>query len=273
MVDLVSLPEDILTQIYILAGQQTRALLRLSRVNRGFREIWLKDSYHIIASVIRQKAPGHEDVMDLASLESRLPKRITGFHSFDPSEPHPPLRSCLPSLCRNITLATKVCSQFLKWNENMGRNGYPVVRPMPSVYYLIRQMAMAYHLPQLRPSLGEKLRTFAESDEALSQYCGLSVFIGSRNMPSILSRALGVKESFIYTEVDSGESYRPMREEWLFADQLGWKLRLDRDDGIQEDLFSNYYPDGGRKDAPPAGVELDDGFGQPLVKRNLKMKR
>lgn len=85
MVGLLSLPEGLLTVIYVLAGQQTRALVRLSRVNRRLRSIWLNDADHIIHSAFRIEAPDHEDAIQLILMETRLPKPITGFHHCNPS--------------------------------------------------------------------------------------------------------------------------------------------------------------------------------------------
>lgn len=105
MVGLLSLPEEILTGVYILAGQQTEALVQLSCVNRRLRDVWLKDSDHIIKSAIRLLAPDHEEAIETTLLENRLPKHITGFHFFDSSKPYPPLRLHLSNLWRNILRA------------------------------------------------------------------------------------------------------------------------------------------------------------------------
>lgn len=107
MTGLLSLPEEILTEIHILSGQQIESLAHLSC--RRLRDIWLEDSDHIIASAVRLLAPNHEDAIALTLLETRLPKRITGFRSFEPSGPCLPLRSCLPGLRRNLTLGIQVC--------------------------------------------------------------------------------------------------------------------------------------------------------------------
>lgn len=61
MAQLLSLPEEIIIQIYIFAGEHTRALLRLSVVNRRLRALWLQDSDYIIAQSLELKAPGHQD--------------------------------------------------------------------------------------------------------------------------------------------------------------------------------------------------------------------
>ena len=63
MTGLLSLPDQLLTEIHIFAGQQTRALVRLSAVNRRLRAIWLQDLDHIIAQVVQRKAPNHQDAI------------------------------------------------------------------------------------------------------------------------------------------------------------------------------------------------------------------
>ena len=60
---LLSLPEEIATQIYVFAGENTRALVRLSALNRRSRALWLQDSDYIIAQSIELKAPGHQDAI------------------------------------------------------------------------------------------------------------------------------------------------------------------------------------------------------------------
>lgn len=110
MTGLLSLPNELLTEIYIFAGQQTRALVRLSAVNRRLRAIWIRESDIIIASAIQLKAPNHSDATSLTLLEARCPVPVTGFLTLDESYQGPPLRLCLPQLMRNIGLASAICS-------------------------------------------------------------------------------------------------------------------------------------------------------------------
>ena len=113
MASLLSLPDELLTEIYILAGQQTRALVRLSAVNRRLRAIWLQDADFIIAQVVQLKAPNHQDAIALTLLETRCPVPVRGFHTLDESHEASPLRLCLPPLMRNLDLASAVCSQLV----------------------------------------------------------------------------------------------------------------------------------------------------------------
>ena len=113
MASLLSLPDELLTEIYILAGQQTRALVRLSAVNRRLRAIWLQDADFIIAQVVQLKAPNHQGAIALTLLESRCTVPVRGFHTLDESHEASPLRLCLPPLMRNLDLASAVCSQLV----------------------------------------------------------------------------------------------------------------------------------------------------------------
>lgn len=120
-------------------------------------------------------------------LETRLPKRITGFHSFDPLEPRLPSRSCLPGLRRNLTLGIEVCEHFLKWNVLEEENDVRVfvLESLPPVYYLIREMVVAFHLPQLRPAVNNKIISFFETAGAMENYAMMSNFILTDMAPSL----------------------------------------------------------------------------------------
>jgi hypothetical protein len=67
-INLLSLPEEVITQIYIIVGENTRALVRLSAVNRCLRVLWLQDSDCIIAQSLAVRCQSQ------ASIESMLQK-------------------------------------------------------------------------------------------------------------------------------------------------------------------------------------------------------
>jgi len=79
MAQLLLLPEEIITQIYIFAGENTRALLRPSAVNRRLRALWLQDSDYIIAQSLELKAPGHQDAIALTLMEASCSMPVSAF--------------------------------------------------------------------------------------------------------------------------------------------------------------------------------------------------
>lgn len=83
MAGLFSLPNEALSEIYIFAGQDARALVRLSAVNRLSRAIWLQDSANIIAQSLELQALSHQDAIVLTMLETRCPMHVPGFHQID----------------------------------------------------------------------------------------------------------------------------------------------------------------------------------------------
>lgn len=247
MTGLLSLPEEILTEIYILSGQQIESLSHLSCVNRRLHDIWIKDSDHIIASAVRLVAPNHEDAIALTLLEMRLPKRITGFHSFDPSEPCLPLRSCLPGLRRSLTVGIQVCEHFLEWNVLEEENDVRVfvLEPLPPVYYFIREMVVAFHLPQLRLAMNDKIIGFFETAGAVENYAMMSNFMLTDMAPS-LQVPHCIERPCPHPINSSGDqNLMDVTHKWGFALKVGWNLLVDREDGLPDDPFSGYYPDGG----------------------------
>lgn len=108
MAHLLSLPEEIITQIHILSGENTRALVRLSAVNLRLRALWLQDSDYIIVQFLELKAPGHQNAIALTLMEACCPMPVSGFHRVNASKDDPSLRQHLPGLMRNIGIASTV---------------------------------------------------------------------------------------------------------------------------------------------------------------------
>lgn len=156
MTNLLSLPEEIITQIYIFAGENTRALVRLSAVNRRLRALWLQDSDYIIAQSLELKAPGHQDAIVLTLMEACCPMPVSGFHRVHASKDDPSLRLHLPGLMRNVGLASTVCTKTLKWHDSIYRT-----ESLPNQYYLVLQLMVACHYPDLRRLLCGKLGTLS----------------------------------------------------------------------------------------------------------------
>lgn len=108
MAGLLSLPVELLTEIYILTGLQTGALIGIPGVNRRLREVWLRHFDRIIKNCCALSAPGHEAAIDLALVEAHSLQPFNGFHFLDASEPTP-LRLYIPNICRNVHLASRFC--------------------------------------------------------------------------------------------------------------------------------------------------------------------
>jgi hypothetical protein len=259
MVGLLSLPDELLTEIYIFAGQQTRALVRLSAVNRRLRAIWLQDADFIIAQVVQLKAPNHQDAIALTLLEIRCPVPVRGFHTLDESYQGPPLRLCLPPLMRNLDLASAVCSQLpleiadgrrLCKGTNDPYWGPPMC-PLEPLYYLVRTACVAFHYWQLRPSLYAALK--ALSDEALRCIDKMDKVLAS---PKRVTRPHAHSRFKPVSEFTRDELYERDFEGWRwfltamwdFALSVGSKVAYDREDGLEEDPGEYFEPCGGRID-------------------------
>jgi hypothetical protein len=178
MTNLLSLPEEIITQIYIFAGENTRALVRLSAVNRRLRALWLQDSDYIIAQSLELKAPGHQDAIALTLMEACCPMPVSGFHRVKASNDDPSLRLHLPGLMRNIGLASMVCTKTSEWQNSTYKEDFP------NPYYLKRQLMVAYHYPDLRQPLRGKLETL--SPAAIFAWSWIECYLGFH---STVSRA------------------------------------------------------------------------------------
>ena len=256
MAELLSLPDELLIEIYICAGHQIRALARLSAVNRRTRAIWLHNADIIIPQVVQLYIPNHQDAISLTHLETRCPLPTIGFHALDDSDQGIPLRLCLPSLMRNIALATEVCSRVpreieiilqyepdnVKWD--------PVTDRLEPLYYLLRRCLVAYHWPSLRPPLYIALK--ALTDESIKRFAQICLHIilaspGIRPEDHLLYKPIEQhsKEDFLVIGPPRGTPYH-IADMWAFANQLGKKLKWDRLGGLAEDPGADYHPFGGK---------------------------
>jgi hypothetical protein len=161
MTDLLSLPEETITQIYIFAGENTRALVRLSAVNRRLRALWLQDSDHIITQSLELKAPGHRDAIALTLMEACCPMPVSGFHRVNASKDDLSLRLHPPGLMRNVGLASMVCTKTSEWQNSTYKEDFLPLEDLPNPYYLMRQLMVACHYPDLRQQLRGKLETLS----------------------------------------------------------------------------------------------------------------
>ncbi|KAM0715861.1 hypothetical protein Q7P37_008375 [Cladosporium fusiforme] len=153
----------------------------------------------------------------------------------------------------SISLATQVCQHFLRWNvlEDESDVRFYVLETTctPPVYYLIRQMVVAYHLPQLRPSMGDKFMAFWATGScnsnggALGTYAGMTNFM-TTDMVDFLMQAHGILEPC--SHADDNTDLQDITKEWAFASNVAWKFILaDEWDDRPDDPFSEYWPGGG----------------------------
>lgn len=160
-------------------------MVRLSAVNRRLRAIWLQDSHHIVTHALQLKALGHQGAIDLNLLEARCSMPTTGFNT----EAGPPLRLYLSQQMRNFGLASALCSRVPEFHERCRRRGKSLAHPLPPLFYLVRQLVVAYHYPQLRRPSCSILELL--SDGPL-RTCGRTVCSLVSDAPFSLHNALGV---------------------------------------------------------------------------------
>lgn len=160
MAQLFSLPEEIITQIYIFAGENTRALVRLSAVNRQLRALWLQDSDYIIAQSLELKAPGHQDAIALTLHEACCPMPVSGFHRVNASKDDPSLRLHLSGLMRNVGAASTVRTKTSEWHNPTYKTEVLPIETLPKPYYIMRQLMVACQYPDLRGPLCGKLERY-----------------------------------------------------------------------------------------------------------------
>jgi hypothetical protein len=149
MASLQHLPTELLIEL-LISCPMTRTLLRLSRINRHMRAIWLQHSNHIIVANYKQRIPHIEQAIALTMTEvqcGEIPKspqhttlgaqinRDSLLTSTPPSsvpacsppnshriltapeptqEDQPPMRLYLPRVLRNAGLASSVCDGLRK---------------------------------------------------------------------------------------------------------------------------------------------------------------
>lgn len=242
MTGLLCLPDELLTQIYILASLNTRSLVRLSATNRRLRTIWLQDSDYIISRSLELKAPGHQDAITLTNMEARCPMPVSGFHHLDSSQEHPLLRLHLPQLKRNVGLCSAICRNTMEWHNSTYKKD-PIGHPLPSLFYLLRRLMLAYHYPEFRRPLCDILKSY--SDEALEAGRRIKVYLGYRNAQGAdFRRALQIydynAERIPFDDLDEKPG-PPETGAWGFAWDVMWKLEDDREECIEADPDDGYY--------------------------------
>lgn len=109
-----------------------------------------------------------------------------------------------------------------------------VLEPVPPVYYLIREMVVAFHLPQLRSAMNNKIIGFFETAGAMEDYAMMSNFMLTDMAPS-LQVPHGIERPCPHPINNTGDqNLMNVTEEWNLASNIGWNLLLDRQDGLPE---------------------------------------
>ena len=253
MAGLLSLPDELLTEIYIFAGQQMPTLVRMSAVNRRLRTIWLGDADSIITQVVQLYTPKHQDAILLTHLEARRPLPTTGFYTLNDSDQGPALRLCLPPLMRNIDLATDVYRRV-----QVSRNIEILLNPgcdrekckLEPLYYLTRRFLVAYHWPSLRPPLYAALQ--ALTDESLYRFMDMCLRILAIDPDGFWPQNhLLHKPVEQYTEDDfvviglMGRSYH-IADMWAYVHDLGRRVNWNRTEGRTVEPGAGYHAFGGK---------------------------
>jgi hypothetical protein len=164
MASLLSLPNEVLIQV-LAASPTTQTLLRLSRVNRRMRSVWLEHSHCIIVANYKAKISHIEQAITLTLTEVQCGEIPTSHHGDGLT--NQPIRLYLPQMLRNAGLASCICEGLSKDNR-IQKISWPTTTDRRTeilrAYHLIRHIALAYDYPQLRPAV---LSTISESSMAM----------------------------------------------------------------------------------------------------------
>lgn len=243
------LPTEIILEIYGYDNAvSTRALVRISAVNRHWRAIWLQDLEKITREAIRLKAPDDKDAVALALLETRRPLPITRFYLYEYAHAHAHqqlLRLHLPQLMRNIGLAAAICDRMPAYNDETGE-GVSLIHPLQPVYYLTQKLVVAYRYHQLRPQLLSAVKHLTEGQ--LYDWSRMGRYLGMR-IPADLPSAHGLHtwDDDGSSSGDDGSSGRiVLVERWQFAIEVGNKLRRDRTEDTEGEPDDHCHSFGGR---------------------------
>lgn len=155
------------------------------------------------------------------------------------------LRLRLPQLMRNVGLASEICKGLSQWRESRPKNER-LTHPLPHLYYLMRQLVLAYHYPELRRPLCTTLKGLSHG--SLDTYGWLVAYICCR---SPIKAIWAHKIRDLEAEREPGDDIDtkprpPYKNSWVFAFDVYWKLEFDRDDGIDGEADDEYHPFGGR---------------------------
>lgn len=146
---------------------------------------------------------------------------------------------------RNVGFASEICKGLLNWQESTYKDD-PLTHPLPPLYYLMRQLVIAYHYLEFRRPLCLALKEL--SYDSLETYGWLITYI-CRRSPIKAVWAHEIRD--LEAEREPGDDINPMplppyKKSWEFAFDVYWKLESDRDDGVDGEADDEYHPFGGR---------------------------
>lgn len=145
---------------------------------------------------------------------------------------------------RNIGFASKICKGLSNWRSRPKCD--PLTHPLLHLYYLMRQLIIAYHYPQLRRPLCATLKGLSYG--SLETYGWMVAYLCSRS-PIKVIWAHRIRD--LEAEREPGDDIDtmplpPYKKSWEFAFDVYWKLESDRSDGLEGEADDEYHPFGGR---------------------------
>jgi hypothetical protein len=145
----------------------------------------------------------------------------------------------------NVELASGICDGLSHWRESRPKNE-PLTHPLPHLYYLMRQLVIAYHYPQFRRLLCAALKELSRG--SLETYGWMVAYLCSRS-PCTAIKAHKIRD--MEAEPVPGDDIdpmpvRPYKKSWDFAFDVYWKLEFDRNNGIDGEADDEYHQFGGR---------------------------
>jgi len=147
----------------------------------------------------------------------------------------------------NVGLATAVCNGLVA-RLNSSHPDNPLVSPLPPVYYLKRQLMVAYHYPEFRRPLCDLLKTYSDTgglrnSGELSGYLAVGATYTLRrahNIHDMCAERIPYTDDLHY-DGPPPKPRPPRTGAWQFQDQLTWKLTCDRENGVEGEPDADFH--------------------------------
>ena len=247
MAELQHLPTELLIEL-LVACPTTQTLLRLPRMNRHMRAVWLEHSKHIIIANYKQRIPYIEQAIALTMTEvqcGEIPKSpqdhcsLTAPEATRDEPSPPPIRLYLPSILQNARLASLACDDFVITLQTVRlhkRSWQATEDPYTDslrAYYLLRHIALSWDHPELRPAVEA---TLSETPFDILQECEhLFESLGMCPVDEII-RAHAMCEIIPAAErrSDQDETEERLTTKWLAVQSVVMDAMLYRIEGIEK---------------------------------------